>query len=252
MKLLLVMGSDDTCNLISLYVKPLGFEIIRYYHVLKAMDNIDETDPSAIIISARDFPRHWKTFVQFVRSERPKDLCPIILLKGDNFPLEETSKAFYLGVSGIVDETLDKSTEIDRLQGILSRYIPVDEKRRARRYQAKKWQRFNFIFASPRDKTIVSGEVKTISSGGLSFYPDHSSLMKDIRLNMELAECSLRAGDNILSPVCRLARTGRIISLEFMSFPEKEAGILEKYLENLPLEELKHQELTPAQDLSSA
>jgi hypothetical protein len=252
MKLLLVMGSDDACNMISLYVKPLGFDIIRYYNVLKAMDNIDETDPSAIIISARDFPRHWKTMVQFVRSERPKDICPIILLKGDNFPLEETSKAFYLGVSGIIDEALDNSAEIDRLQGILNRYIPVDEKRRARRYQTKKWQRFNFIFANPGDKTLITGEVKTISAGGLSFYPDHSALMKDIRLNMELAECSLRAGDNILSPVCRLVRTGRIVSLEFVSFPYQEAETLEKYLESLPLEELKHQGREAAQLLPSA
>jgi hypothetical protein len=252
MKLLLVLGSDDTYNLISLYVRPLGFEMIRYYNVLKAMDNIDETDPSAIIISARDFPRHWKPMVQFVRSERPKDLCPIILLKGDQFPLEETSKAFYLGVSGIVDESLNNSAEIDRLQGILGRYIPVDEKRKARRYQIKKWQRFNFIFASPRDKTIVTGEVKTISAGGLSFYPDHSALMKDIRLNMELSECSLRAGDNILSPVCRMARTGRIISLEFVAFPDDEQEILEQYLENLPLEELKHPEHPTVQVLPSA
>jgi hypothetical protein len=246
------MGSDDICNLISLYIKPLGFEMIRYYNVLKAMDNIDETDPSAIVISARDFPRHWKTMVQFVRTERPKDLCPIILLKGNNFPLEETSKAFYLGVSGIVDETLDNSAEIERLQGILSRYIPVDEKRRARRYQTQKWQRFNFIFASPRDKTIITGDVKTISIGGLSFYPDHSALMKDIRLNTELTECSLRAGDDILSPCCRLARTGRIVSLEFVSFPGEEQEILENYIDSLPLEELKHQKDRPVQDLPPA
>jgi DNA-binding response OmpR family regulator len=252
MKLLLVIGSDDTRNLISLCVRPLGFEIIRYYNVPKAMDNIDETDPSAIIISARDFPRHWKTMVQFVRNERPKDLCPIILLKGKNFPLEETSKAFYLGISGIIDEALDNSTEINRLQGILSRYIPVEEKRRARRYQTQKWQRINFIFASPGDKTIVTGEDKTISAGGLSFCPEHSTLMKDIRLNTELTECSLRAGDKILSPCCRLARTGRIVSLEFLSFRNEEEGkILETYLENLPLEELKHQKRKIIQDLPS-
>jgi hypothetical protein len=212
------------------------------------MDNIDEIDPSAIVISARDFPRHWKTMIQFVRSERPKDLCPIILLKGENFPLEETSKAFYLGISGIVGEALDNLAEIDRLQGILGRYIPVDEKRRARRYQTEKWQRFNFIFASPKDRTIVTGEVKTVSIGGLSFHPDHSALMKDIRLDDELTECSLRVGDNILSPVCRLARTGRIISLEFLSFQGREEEILNNYLENLPLEELKHIEHKPAQE----
>jgi DNA-binding response OmpR family regulator len=239
MKLLLVLGSDDSYNLISLYVRPLGFELIRYYNILKAMDNIDETDPSAIIISARDFPRHWKTMVQFVRSERPKDACPIIILKGDSFPLEETSQAFYLGVSGIVTESLDNSAEIDRLQGILSRYMPVDEKRRTHRFHAETWQRFNFVFASPGDKTIITGEVKTISTGGLSFFPDHAAMMKDLGLNTELTECSLRAGNDILSPVCRLARTGRIVSMEFLSLQDGEQEILENYLESIPLQELK-------------
>jgi hypothetical protein len=243
MKLLLVLGADETYDLISLYIKPLGFDLIRYRHVLKAMDNIDETDPTAIIISAKDFPRHWKALVQFVRSERTKDVCPIILLKGDNFPLEETSKAFYLGVSGIVDEALDNSMEIDRLQNILGRYVPVEEKRRSRRFHTEAWNHFGFLIANPVDKVIITGEVKTLSNTGISFYPDHSALMKDITLNMELPECSLRAGENVLSPVCRLIRTGRIVAMEFISFPDKEREILETYLEGLPMQEfkIKHQ-----------
>jgi hypothetical protein len=210
------------------------------------MDNIDEIDPSGIIISARDFPRHWKTMVQFVRSERPREACPIIILKGESFPLEETSKAFYLGVSGIVTEDLDNISEIDRLQGILSRYMPVDEKRRDRRYHAEGWQRFNFVFSVPEDGILVTGEVKTISSGGLSFLPDESSEFKNLALDMEFTECSLRAGDAILNPVCRLARTGRIISMEFLSFQDKEQQILDQYLESLPLRELRHKETKEA------
>ena len=237
MKLLLVLGSDETLNHISLYVKPLGFELISYNQILKAMDNIDEIDPSAIVISARDFPRHWKTMVQFVRSERSKDVCPIIILRGENFPMEEASKASYLGVSGIVTEILDNPSEIDRLQGILSRYMPVDEKRRTHRFFAETWQKFGFVFTRPGDDVLVTGEVKNISSGGLSFLPDNSSLLKDIVLNMELGECSLRAGDTILSPACRLTRTGRIISMEFLSFPDEEQKILTKYIESLPLQE---------------
>jgi hypothetical protein len=234
------MGSDETHNLISLYVKPLGFELIRYNHVLKAMDNLDEIDPQAIIVSARDYPRHWKILVQFVRSERSKETCPIIILKGDTFPLEETSKAFYLGVSGIVAEDLEDSTEIERLQGILGRYIPVDERRRSRRFHTEKWQRFGLVIMCPKNKTLITGEVKTISTGGLSFLPDNPSFMKDIFLDMKLPECSLRAGDLILSPVCRLARTGRVVSMEFLSFPAGEQESLNKYLESLPLEELRH------------
>jgi hypothetical protein len=241
MKLLLVLGSDESYDLISMYVKPLDFDLIRYRHVLKAMDNIDEVDPIAIIISARDFPRHWKILVQFVRSERSKETCPIIILKGDNFPLEETTKAFFLGVSGIVSESLADPNEIDRLKNILSRYIPVDEKRKSHRYYAEEWNRFGLLISNPGDKAVIWGTVKTISNTGLSFSPAYSAMMKDITLNMELKDCSLRAGDAILSPVCRLVRTGRVVSLEFVSFPGNEKEILENYLESLPMLELKYQ-----------
>ena len=239
MKLLLVVGADETFNNISLYVKPLGFELIRYSHVHKAMDNIDEIDPNAIVISARDFPRTWKTMVQFVRSERAKDVCPIIILKGDKFPVEESSKASYLGVSGIVTEAMDNSTEISRLQGILGRYLPVEEKRKDRRFQAENWQRFSFVFARPSDQALVTGSVNTISTGGLSFIPEDPAMMREISLNKILDACSLRTGDSILSPVCRVARTGKVVSLEFVSFPDGEHETLNKYVESLPLKELK-------------
>ena len=249
MKLLLVLDSDETFDLISLYVKPLGFDLIRYRQPLKAMDNLDETDPAAIIMSGRDFPRHWKTLVQFVRSGRSKEDCPILLLRGDKFPLEETSKAFSLGINGIVDEALDTASEIDRLQHILGRYIPIDEKRKARRYHAEGWNRFGFLISSPKDGVIITGAVKTVSSTGLSFYPDHPSLLHDIVLNQELSACSLRAGDAILSPVCKLVRSGRIVSFEFASFPENEQAVLETYLEGLPLQELRIKQQLRAEQL---
>ena len=242
MKLLLVLESDETYNLISVFVKPLGFELIHYNHILKAMDNIDEIDPRAIVISARDFPRHWKTMVQFVRSGRSKEECPIILLKGSNFPQEETHKASYLGVSGIVLEALDNSAEIERLQGILSRYLPVDEKRRSRRFRIESWEKLGFTFVSPAAKALVTGAIKTISSTGLSFLPDYPALMGEIALNTDLNECSLRAGDSILSPVCHLARTGRIVSMEFLSFPPGEQKMLEAYIESRPILEQRNTE----------
>ena len=240
MKLLLVSGSDERLNLISHYVKPLGFEIIAYNQILKAMDNIDEIDPQAIIINARDFPRHWKTMVQFVRNERVKEACPIIILTGEGFPIEEASKASFLGVSGVINETLGSSLETDRLQGILGRYTPVDERRKTRRFLTESWQRFGFVTILPAEHILVTGEVKNISSGGTLFLPDNPSSMKDIFITMELPDCSLRAGDALLSPVCRIARTGRFISIEFLSFPDGEQETLNKYLENIPLMELRN------------
>jgi hypothetical protein len=238
MKLLLVVGSDDTYDLISLYIKPLGFELIRYRHVIKAMDNVDEVDPTGIIISANDFPRHWKAMVQFVRAERPKEACPIIVLKGQDFPLEESSQAFFVGVSGLVDETLN-TTDLERLQTIISRYIPVEDRRKARRFFVEDRKSFGFLVANPVDKTLIPGDIKTISFTGFSFLPVYSVMMKDFTLFMEIPEGSLRVGDRILSPICRLVRTGRIVAMEFVSFPPEEWEFLKKYLEEFPVARLR-------------
>jgi len=233
MKLLLVLDSDESYNLISLYVKPLGFELIRYRHAVKAMDNIDEVDPRAIVISARDFPRHWKTMVQFFRSERTREECPVIILTGEDFSVEERTKASFLGVSGTILEDLHNPVEVERFHGLISRYLPVEEKRRSRRFHVEPYHRFGFVFARPPDSVLVTGEVKDISSGGLSLKLDNATLIKDMRLNDELKECSLRVGDSFLDPVCRFARTGRIISMEFLSFPEGESTALNIYLDDL-------------------
>jgi len=239
MKLLLVLGSDDTFNLLSLHIKPLGFELIRYNNVLKAMDNIDEADPMGVIMSARDYPRHWKTFIQFIRSERPKNVCPVIILKGECFTEDDTTKAHYLGISGIASEDLTDPSEIIRLQEILCRYLPSEDKRRSRRYHIQPWQHIRFIFIVPKDNYLITGELKTISSGGLSFLPDHTNLLKGMNLHDEFPECSLRAGETFLSPVCRLVRTGRIISMEFVNFPKNEQHILDDFLSSSPFQEWK-------------
>ncbi|MDR1949682.1 MAG: PilZ domain-containing protein [Spirochaetaceae bacterium] len=239
MKLLLILGSDDVLNIISQNIKPLGFDLIRYRYVVKAMDNIDEVDPAAIIVSATDFPRHWKILIQYVRAERSKEVCPVIILRGETFSLEDAAKAFFIGANGIVSENLVFAGEMHRLQNILSRYIQVDEKRKARRYNAEAWTRFGFCIANPLNKALIIGTVKTISSTGLSFEPADPSLLENIPDNEELSECSLRVGDDIVSPICRLIRKESALSLEFIFFAGGEQVLLDNYLASLSLAESK-------------
>lgn len=237
MKAQLVIGSDKAYKLIAFYVKPLGFELIRYRQPVKAMDNIDEVDPDAFIISAEDFPRHWKTIVQFIRSERSKERTTIILIKGANFEYEDAAKASFIGVNGIVTENLDDPEELDRLQAILGRYIPADEQRIARRVRPANWDKLEFLFSLPGSKAIVSGKLETISSTGLSFIPDHPSLIAELKPNELLSDCSLRAGQTILSPVCQVIRQGRSLALKFASFSPAEKEQLDTYLRERPLRE---------------
>jgi hypothetical protein len=239
MKLLVVLGSDITYDNVSLFLKPLGFNIIRYRNVQKAMDNIDEIDPVGIIISAKDFPRHWKSMVSFVRYDRPKNDCPIVILKGEAFPEEEINKAMSLEVNGLVLESLENPAETEKIQTLLARYVSVEDKRKNRRYRPENWSRFGFVFSHPRDEKIITGTVKTVSSTGISFEPDHPGLTEKLKADATLENCSLRTGDHILSPVCTIRHTGKILAMEFVSFPDTEKETLDIYLENLPLEELK-------------
>jgi hypothetical protein len=239
MKLMLILGSDEILNMMSANIKPLGFEFVWYRHVLKAMDNVDEIDPSCIIISARDFPRHWKVLVQFVRYERSKTQCPIILLKGSDFSQEETSKAFLIGVSGIISCDLGRSREMEHLRGMLEQYLEIPDKRKARRYHAEPWTRFGFCLANPLGKAIILSTVKTLSSVGICVKPENPTLTANLTEGMELPECSLRVGDDIISPVCRLIRKQPDLSMEFIYMDKVEQIILDNYLESIPLEDVK-------------
>jgi hypothetical protein len=238
MKLLAILGSDDTFDLIAANIEPLGFNLIRYRNVPKAMDNIDEIAPSAIVISARDFPRHWKTLAQFVRYSRPKLDCPIIILTGPSFSLEDASQAFYLGASGIVSEDL-RPSEIGHLQRLLSRYLLLEDKRKSVRYHVEGSGEIGLCMVNPVDRSLVTGPVLTLSASGLSFQPDPAASIGALGENMELSECSLRIGEDFITPICRVVRTAPDMSVEFIFFPGVDRILLDNYLEGLPLQELR-------------
>jgi hypothetical protein len=236
MKAMLVVGSDTAYKLAGFYIRPLGFELIRYRQAIKAMDNIDEVDPDAVIVSAADFPRHWKTLVQFIRSERLKEKTVVIILKGACFPYEEAAKAAFIGVNGIVSENLDNPDELDRLQGILGRYTPLENARQSRRVRPADWDRLEFLFSLPDSLTVITGRVESISGNGISFRPDFPALVDALKPGAVLSECSLRAGDAILSPSAEVVRVDRSLSLALTFVPEESAA-LDAYLRDRPLRE---------------
>jgi hypothetical protein len=86
---------------------------------------------------------------------------------------------------------------------------------------------------------MINGVVKTISSSGISFVPEDAAAAESLVEGQELSECSLRTGDTILSPICRVVRVGPEISMEFLFLPNDEQNQLDAYLEELPLEEVK-------------
>lgn len=101
MKALIVGDSDDVITNFSQSLESLGYDIISYRWIMKALDNVEEINPQLILISAEDYPRHWKTFIQYVNGlsiSQPD----IFLFTQEHFGENENRKAKWLGVKAIV------------------------------------------------------------------------------------------------------------------------------------------------------
>jgi hypothetical protein len=179
-----------------------------------------------------------------VRYNHPKLECPIILLKGPNFSLEEASKAFFLGVSGIVSEDLTRPSEVYQLQRLLSRYLQLEEKRGSNRFHLEGSGKAGVCVINPVSRSMITGPALTISASGISFQPEAIFDLDTLDENMELSECSLRIGEDFITPICRVVRTKPDMSMEFIFLPEVDRILLDNFLEALPLQELKTRQET--------
>jgi hypothetical protein len=226
MKLLLVLDSREIRKRITDYVKTLGAEIVCYQHIIKAMDNVDEISPDGIVVSASDFPRHWKALVSFVRNERPPESCAIVLLYGSFFPEKERKKAAHLNVSCMLNEAhLDKRA-LNQIREAFRPYI-----------SAGKWvdhlavrpeNSLAMIITNPLTGALVPGKAVQISPDGTVFMPEKPQMTKNLPVGTELPGCSIRAGGALLSPVCRVVRNGEgVIVLEFTALSLREKNILD-------------------------
>ncbi len=239
MKALLLVETDRIADIARFYLRPLGFETIRYRNPVKAIDNLEEIDPDAIVVSARDFPRHWKVLAQAVRAEKSKDECVILLLKGEAFPLDEAAKATHIGVNGVLKDDLDDRHEQGRFQALLKRYMVVDDERLRDRIMISTWDRLDFMFAHPTSLSPISGKLEAISPDGLSFVPDFPALASDLAPGDLIEDCSMRVGADILALSCRVVHAGRVLGLEIEAIADDDRSRLEEYLASCPEREMQ-------------
>jgi hypothetical protein len=228
MKLMLTLGTGAIYTKLDEILKSLAVETIVYRHIQKAMDNVEEIDPDVIIIDAGAFPRHWKSFIQFIRETGRGKHCPVILIQGNTFSPADKNKAVFLGVDAIVSESFTGKGDIANIQSIINASIPDGERKLKIENNAGKG-RFGLLITHPITGVLLSGAVKTVSEDGLIFYPDLPALAETIPLRSELYACSFRAGDTILSPVLRLVKRDTSLYFAFVSFPGNEQVIFTNY-----------------------
>ncbi|MDR1785696.1 MAG: hypothetical protein LBR23_04440 [Spirochaetaceae bacterium] len=140
-------------------------EVIVYGNPLKAMDNIDEINPSLAVVSAAEFPCHWKVLAQFLRALGG---CEVILLTDSKFDNDERAKAGVLGIKKMIPEEAVLSRKISVLEktgidGILSL-----EEAPAGKGEAEA----EFLFRHPQGGFLVTGAVESLGENSLVFRPD--------------------------------------------------------------------------------
>jgi len=103
MKALLVLEDKEKLSLLNKKLTETGYDTICYQWLLKALDNIEEIAPHLIFISAIDYPRHWKTFVQHVRTHFSEEDTAIFLIS-PSLNKDEVEKSKILGIKYIISD----------------------------------------------------------------------------------------------------------------------------------------------------
>jgi len=99
MKALIISDDETIVTPIDNYLRNNQFDTIIYKWMIKAIDNIEEIKPNLIVISASEYPRHWKTLVQFVKSGIGGENVKIFLYEPEQISEDDKKKSEELGVS---------------------------------------------------------------------------------------------------------------------------------------------------------
>ncbi len=113
MKILIISESNEKLDAYSDFFMRHDFNTITYSWLLKALDNIIEIKPNAVIINAIDYPRHWKTLVQYIRAVY-EGVSPIILIAPNDLDEDEQKKVEALEVFCVQEDflTSEEGTQV--------------------------------------------------------------------------------------------------------------------------------------------
>ena len=110
MKALVISGSSEIFDFVSPLLKERGFDLIHYRWIVKALDNIEEIQPDVIVLSAIEYPRHWKTLAGFLQSGICENEVKVYLCETSNLNIEDAAKADQLGVKSFQKEFVERQS----------------------------------------------------------------------------------------------------------------------------------------------
>lgn len=220
MKVLLVADSDEAIKTLSAFFEKRHFDIITYRWLLKALDNVEEVSPQVVVVSSVDYPRQWKTFIQYVHGTLDEKTQPVILLLvNSDFPDSERDKAGCLGVKGIIKGLTEESLE--KVAGLLPRTAkldsipnkvepisikpepiaiktePIPAKPKSVTTPIVPSVLTEFFFTHPKNQNLITGKVISYKKPILHFKPDNPQSMVGLRLGQIIPDVTLKTTNGV-------------------------------------------------------
>jgi hypothetical protein len=196
MILMLIKDETSSAGELGRRLAAYGVSVISYRHPLKALDNLEETQPSIILYDLQDFPRHWKILVKYLREEHSKNEVVFLLVSHGPPPLEEANKALYLGVNGILQDG-DIEFLARNIREVFLRYGTF-EVAPAPKGETEPGP-LAFLFRHPRGKHLVTGIMLRYDGQRATFKPDFAHEVADLSEGETLTGGSLRLGETLVT-----------------------------------------------------
>ena len=212
MKAIIICDDEEVIAKVDAALASLSYDTIIYRWLLKALDNIEEIRPDIVVVSASDYPRHWKTLTQFIKSGIGGKIPDVILYVPESFSDAEKKKARQLGIKGIFSSS-DKSG-ISLFRSIVTSPIgepapsleeaetdvPDAEAASISEMETVSPEGLSddkigtAVFTHPKTGAFVTGSIRRLSDGNAEFTADIPSLTQGISPGDRIEELSLRTG----------------------------------------------------------
>lgn len=172
MKILLISNDISFTNIMDSFFSKKGYSTIIYKWLIKAMDNLEEIKPNVIIISADEYPRHWKTLVQFMQSGLAGSNYKIYLYT-KNINQQELQKIKELNITKIFDN-LDSVTINTTFNNLFEKKEDIKTVQQNQNIQ----NNVNpLIITNPRTHNFVYGEYTFITPKIIKFVTKDKSYL---------------------------------------------------------------------------
>ena len=126
MKALVISDRAEIIDFVTPLLKKKSFDIIHYRWIIKALDNIEEIQPDIIVLSAMEYPRHWKTLAGFVQSGIGGNDVKLYLYDTKPLSTEDAKKAYDLHILSF-EEDFKKSEDFNTSEDIVSEPVEIED-----------------------------------------------------------------------------------------------------------------------------